>query len=98
MWLLFGNECGHANSSRSLQWANQLSSESRVIYDKEVCKRKRFNQQLSLHFLHRLFPSLNDLPPPFATEKPEDFDEELPQVSRLLKGLPVLKGNSRSGV
>lgn len=33
------------------------------------------------HFLNSLFPGMNDLPPPFATQEPPIFDNKLPKLT-----------------
>ncbi|KAH8031060.1 hypothetical protein HPB51_012748 [Rhipicephalus microplus] len=61
----------------------------------EVQARKDFNSHFSKHFLHALFPGMDDLPPPFATRNPKSFDDNLPLLSAedlevLRKALPEM--------
>lgn len=46
----------------------------------EIAKRKNFQSQFEGHFLNPLFPGLDDMPPPFATQAPSIFDYNLPKV------------------
>lgn len=64
----------------SLKWATALSVESSEVWQREVTTRRQFLQQFSSHFLTSLFPGLDDLPPDFATQPPDKFDDTLPKV------------------
>ncbi|KAH6921453.1 hypothetical protein HPB50_000601 [Hyalomma asiaticum] len=82
-------------SQTFLQWAGMLSSQCQRLHQLEVQARKDFNSQFSKHFLHALFPGMDDLPPPFATRNPRSFDENLPPLSAedlevLRKALPEM--------
>lgn len=48
----------------------------------EIAKRKNFQSQFEGHFLSPLFPGLEDMPPPFATQAPPIFDYNLPKVNQ----------------
>lgn len=50
----------------------------------EIAKRKNFQSQFEGHFLTPLFPGLEDMPPPFATQAPQIFDHNLPKVGKFL--------------
>ncbi|RXG59599.1 RB1-inducible coiled-coil protein 1 [Armadillidium vulgare] len=66
-----------------VEWTNLLSCEAKEIWEKETKVRKDFSFQHGSHLLLTLFPGLKrgDVPP-FATEKPEPFDQNLPQFSK----------------
>ncbi|KAK8759858.1 hypothetical protein V5799_028873 [Amblyomma americanum] len=68
-------------SCQFLQWAGTLSSQCQQLHQNEVQARRDFNSQFSKHFLHALFPGMDDLPPPFATRNPRSFDDNLPPLS-----------------
>lgn len=53
----------------------------RAIHDEEVDRRQEFNSHFEDHFLRTLFPGMTDLPPPFATQAPPNFDERLPKLT-----------------
>lgn len=67
-------------SGQFLQWAGVLSSKCRQLHHNEVQARRDFNEGFSKHFLHALFPGMNDLPPSFATRNPRLFDDNLPHL------------------
>lgn len=82
-------------SHHFLQWAGTLSSQCQQLHQHEVQARRDFNSQFSKHFLHALFPGMDDLPPPFATRNPKPFDDNLPPLAPedlefLRKALPEL--------
>ncbi|XP_071549123.1 RB1-inducible coiled-coil protein 1 isoform X2 [Panulirus ornatus] len=71
----------HAFSKAFVQWATTLSSESGEVWQREVTTRRQFIQHFSSHFLASLFPGLDDLPPDFATQPPDKFDDTLPKLT-----------------
>ncbi|XP_063594910.1 RB1-inducible coiled-coil protein 1-like [Penaeus indicus] len=71
----------HAFSQAFVQWATALSVESSEVWQREVTTRRHFLQQFSSHFLTSLFPGLDDLPPDFATQPPDKFDDTLPKLT-----------------
>lgn len=52
-----------------------------VIFNDEINRRREFQAVFEGHFLNRLFVGLDDMPPPFATESPSQFDASLPNLS-----------------
>lgn len=76
-------------SGQFLQWAGTLSSHCQQLHHNEVQARRDFNNEFSKHFLHALFPGMDDLPPSFATRNPRLFDENLPPLAP--KDLEVLR-------
>ncbi|XP_068228950.1 RB1-inducible coiled-coil protein 1-like isoform X2 [Palaemon carinicauda] len=69
-------------SQAFVEWATALSAESLEVWEREVGTRRKFLQQFSSHFLASLFPGLDDLPPDFATQPPDKFDDNLPKLTR----------------
>ncbi|CAH1390768.1 unnamed protein product [Nezara viridula] len=68
-------------SQAFLVWANDLACQLCAIYSEEVARRKNFHSQFEGHFLSSLFPGLEDMPPSFATQPPEPFDDCLPKLT-----------------
>ncbi|KAK7069828.1 Autophagy-related protein 11, partial [Halocaridina rubra] len=72
----------HAFSQAFVEWATALSAETGEVWEREVTTRRQFIQQFSSHFLASLFPGMDDLPPEFATQPPDKFDDNLPRLTR----------------
>lgn len=66
----------------SFQWASELSSHLVNIHDDEIIRRQKFESVFEQHFLNALFVGLDDLPPAFATQAPNLFDNRLPKLSK----------------
>lgn len=47
-----------------------------------MLRRQEFRYGFDGHFLNTLFPGIDDFPPKFATEAPQVFDTELPQLTK----------------
>ena len=45
-------------------------------------RREDFSARFEGHFLSTLFPGMDDMPPPFATEAPSIFDSSLPHLTK----------------
>ncbi|XP_042209563.1 RB1-inducible coiled-coil protein 1-like [Homarus americanus] len=71
----------HTFSKSFVQWATALSTESSDVWQREVTTRRHFIHQFSSHFLASLFPGMDDLPPDFATQPPDTFDDTLPNLT-----------------
>uniref|UniRef100_A0A336K3N1 RB1-inducible coiled-coil protein 1 n=1 Tax=Culicoides sonorensis TaxID=179676 RepID=A0A336K3N1_CULSO len=69
-------------SDAFLTWASNLSCHLQTIYNDELVRRQDFAVIFDGHFLSSLFPGMNDVPPPFATENPAIFDTSLPNLTR----------------
>lgn len=67
-------------SSLYLKWAGGLSAHCKEVYRNELAQRRAYKEQTRSHFLRKLFPGLDDVPPPYATSTPEIFDDRLPPV------------------
>ncbi|PSN56671.1 hypothetical protein C0J52_00056 [Blattella germanica] len=83
-------------SQAFLLWASDLACQLLAVYNEEVARRKDFQNQFEGHFLNTLFPGMEDLPPPFATQTPSPFDLALPKltmgdVEKLQAQLPELR-------
>ena len=50
-------------------------------HEEEFNLRTNFHAKLKKHFLSKMFPGMEDLPPAFATERPENFDKQLPVIT-----------------
>ncbi|XP_069698604.1 RB1-inducible coiled-coil protein 1 isoform X3 [Periplaneta americana] len=82
-------------SQAFLLWASDLACQLLAVHNEEVARRKDFQSQFEGHFLNTLFPGMEDLPPPFATQAPSPFDLGLPKltiedIDRLQAQLPEL--------
>ncbi|KAG7153514.1 RB1-inducible coiled-coil protein 1-like, partial [Homarus americanus] len=72
-----------------LQVIEQIHRAPRVYVSAitEVARRHTFSKsfvQFSSHFLASLFPGMDDLPPDFATQPPDTFDDTLPNLASML--------------
>ncbi|XP_048256219.1 RB1-inducible coiled-coil protein 1-like isoform X1 [Haliotis rufescens] len=68
-------------STQFLEWAGNLALESSQLQTDEVNRRQAFLTELGKHFLQSLFQGFEDIPPVFATEAPEEFDQRLPPIT-----------------
>ncbi|KAG8294904.1 reticulophagy [Homalodisca vitripennis] len=76
-------------------WAKEISSQLHSIHSDEVDKRENFLTLFEGHILKDLFPGLEDVPSPFATQAPETFDTKLPKYRRMrLKSCKYCQGLS----
>lgn len=71
-------------SQAFLIWANNLACQLLTVHNEELERRREFQNKFDGHFLSSLFPGLEDLPPPFATQAPSTFDSSLPKVGCFL--------------
>jgi RB1-inducible coiled-coil protein 1 len=51
--------------------------------------RNSFQAKLKKHFLSKMFPGMEDVPPEFASIHPEIFDDRLPEIT--LSDVDVLR-------
>eukprot|EP00095_Tigriopus_kingsejongensis_P007557 maker-scaffold104_size368486-snap-gene-2.42 protein:Tk07557 transcript:maker-scaffold104_size368486-snap-gene-2.42-mRNA-1 annotation:"rb1-inducible coiled-coil protein 1" len=84
-----------AFSGRFLDNTKALSAKFSTIHSEEVTFRRNFQNKLKRHFLSKMFPGMDDLPPPYATESPGVFDHHLPHITledveQLRKSFPDL--------
>ncbi|XP_023246260.1 RB1-inducible coiled-coil protein 1 isoform X2 [Copidosoma floridanum] len=68
-------------SEAFLAWAGNLAFQIMNIHSEEIQRRREFQNKFAGHFLVTLFPGLDDVPPPFATEAPASFDTGLPKLT-----------------
>ncbi len=61
--------------------ATSLAEKFSQIYDEEMVLRSNFQAKLKKHFLSKMFPGMDDEPPEFATQKPDEFDHRLPTIT-----------------
>ncbi len=70
-----------AFSEHYLKKAMSIAENFGGLHDTELSLRMNFNSKLKKHFLSKMFPGMEDLPPSFATEKPDNFDHLLPEIT-----------------
>ncbi|XP_011196973.2 RB1-inducible coiled-coil protein 1 [Zeugodacus cucurbitae] len=63
-------------------WATKLAEDLEIIHNEEIKRRQQFNETFDGHFLSKLFPGMNDMPPAFANESPTIFDARLPNITK----------------
>lgn len=68
-------------SSRYMKWAVELSTQCQKLYESETNQRRDINKE-SKNMVDGLFPGMNDMPPVFAIECPQPFDQNLPEITR----------------
>ncbi|XP_067677327.1 RB1-inducible coiled-coil protein 1-like isoform X2 [Haliotis asinina] len=68
-------------STQFLEWAGNLALESSQFQTDEVKRRQAFLSELGKHFLQSLFQGFEDIPPVFAAEAPDEFDQRLPPIT-----------------
>ncbi|KAF2878808.1 hypothetical protein ILUMI_27364 [Ignelater luminosus] len=76
-----------------LSRASELACHLLTIHNEEMTRRKEFHSQFDTHFICSLFPGMDDMPPAFATQAPDSFDNHLPKltiedIEQLIKALP----------
>ena len=69
-----------AFSRHYLEKTTGLSEKFSKLHGEEMILRKDFTSKLRKHFLAKMFPGMEDLPPAFATDAPRTFDDRLPNV------------------
>lgn len=57
-----------------------LADKFRQVHGEEVQLRANFQAKLRKHFLSKMFPGMEDVPPSFATDRPDEFDNKLPAI------------------
>ncbi|XP_076244225.1 autophagy-related 17 isoform X1 [Calliopsis andreniformis] len=68
-------------SQAFLLWASNLACQLLTVHSEELARRREFQSKFEGHFLNNLFPGLEDTPPPFATQAPSAFDNDLPKLT-----------------
>lgn len=84
-----------AFSEHYLERSRSLSDRFTRLHGEELAAREAFQAKMRRHFLSKMFPGMDDLPPEFATARPADFDDRLPaitldDVERLRRDFPDL--------
>merc|ERR1712096_2080 len=51
------------------------------LHKEEVTLRANYQAKIKKHFLSKMFPGMDDFPPPFANDCPEKFDNRLPDIT-----------------
>ena len=70
-----------AFSGQYLKKAISIAENFNTLHHEEMALRVNFHAKLKKHFLSKMFPGMEDLPPSFATEKPDKFDHLLPLIT-----------------
>lgn len=68
-------------SNHFRSWSQELACDTHTIYNEEIMRRQDFSVIFEGHFLNTLFPGMEDVPPPYATEVPAQFDSLLPTLT-----------------
>ena len=68
-------------SDHYLNKAVRIADTFSGLHNEELQLRKNFQAKLKRHFLSKMFPGMEDSVPTFATERPEDFDQYLPEIT-----------------
>ena len=68
-------------SDHYLNKAVRIADTFSGLHDEELQLRKNYQAKLKRHFLSKMFPGMEDSVPTFATERPEDFDQYLPEIT-----------------
>jgi len=68
-------------SDHFLKKSSVLAANFSAIHAEELKTRHIFQEKLNKHFLSTMFKGMDDVPPPFATQEPEPFDLNLPNLS-----------------
>ncbi|XP_053393728.1 RB1-inducible coiled-coil protein 1-like isoform X2 [Mercenaria mercenaria] len=84
-------------SSKFLSWATSLAGDSSRLHTEELKRRDAFLRIIGHHFLQAMFCGFEDYPPAFATEAPDEFDGNLPEITaddikELKEAVPELSG------
>ena len=69
------------HSDHFLKKSSVLAANFSAIHAEELKTRHIFQEKLNKHFLSTMFKGMDDVPPPFATQEPEPFDLNLPNLS-----------------
>lgn len=70
-----------AFSQHYLEKAATLADTFSNLHEEEIALRMNYQSKLKKHFLSKMFPGMDDLPPAFATSSPKIFDEKLPEIT-----------------
>ena len=68
-------------SDHYLNKAVRIADTFSGLHDEELELRKNFQAKLKRHFLSKMFPGMEDNVPTFATERPVNFDQYLPEIT-----------------
>ena len=68
-------------SDHYLNKAVRIADTFSGLHNEEYQLRKNYQAKLKRHFLSKMFPGMEDSVPTFATERPDDFDQYLPEIT-----------------
>ena len=63
--------------TRTASLAETFSS----LHKEEIALRTNYQAKIKKHFLSKMFPGMDDFPPPFAGDCPNRFDNRLPDIT-----------------
>ena len=64
-----------------MEKSSTLADTFSAQYSEEMALRSNYQSKLKQHFLKKMFPGMEDVPPAFATVKPDPFDQRLPEIT-----------------
>ena len=70
-----------AFSNHYLTRASSLAESFSSLHKEEITLRTNYQSKIKKHFLSKMFPGMDDYPPPFANDCPEKFDNRLPEIT-----------------
>ena len=70
-----------AFSKHYLSRTAALAETFSTLHKEEVILRSNYQTNIKKHFLSKMFPGMDDFPPPFGTDCPAKFDQRLPDIT-----------------
>ena len=70
-----------AFSKHYLSRTAALAETFSTLHKEEVVLRSNYQTNIKKHFLSKMFPGMDDFPPPFGTDCPAIFDQRLPDIT-----------------
>ena len=70
-----------AFSKHYLSRTAALAETFSTLHKEEVILRSNYQTNIKKHFLSKMFPGMDDFPPPFGTDCPTKFDQCLPDIT-----------------
>ena len=72
-----------AFSKHYLSSTASLAETFSSLHKEEIVLRTNYQAKIKKHFLSKMFPGMEDYPPPFANDCPDKFDDRLPDITLL---------------
>jgi RB1-inducible coiled-coil protein 1 len=70
-----------AFSGHYLSSTASLAETFSTLHKEEIILRTNYQAKIKKHFLSKMFPGMDDYPPPFANDCPGQFDNCLPEIT-----------------